>query len=181
MNDLKTLTAIIGAFIGLVGFLYAVFKDRQVREIEKRSKAPHFIPEFLKIEATAKFTPQNARPYYTYSQQPSALDSTLFEMDPWEKAVPDDYPSQKVVALVVRNDGSKLRFYRIKSKEDVLMNAYRDRDDHYELRYALDRHAIGDVLKFELLFETEAGIQGSQVWALEKGSLMLTRLKPRAV
>jgi hypothetical protein len=180
MDEIKTITAVAGSAIGVLGLLYGFFKDRQVRHIEKRAKAPHFVPRFLQIDASSKSIPQGGKPFYSYRKEASGIDAALFGMETYETVVPSDYPDNRVVAVVVKNDGSRLRFFRAESDEKVTMREFHF-DDHYEFRYFLNKEDLNKSLLVKIAYETEAGLQGKQVWSLQKGRLSMTRLKPRTV
>ena len=180
MNEIKTIAAVAGSAIGALGFLYGFFKDRQVRQIEKRAKAPHFVPRCLQIDASTKSMPQEGKPFYSYRKEAGGIDGALFEMETYETSVPTDYPDNRVVSIVAKNDGSRLRFFRAESDEKVTMLRFYF-DDHYEFRYFLSKEDLGRSLSVKIAYETEAGLQGKQVWSLQKGKLSMTRLKPTAV
>jgi len=181
MTDIKTTAAIFGTIIGVLGFLYGLMKDRKLREIEKRAKGPHFVPQYLAIDANGKSIPQGGKPYYHYRKEAVGLKGHLFEMEPYEESVPPDYPKNRVVALVVKNEGSKIRFFKIECKENLLAMESNRSANFYEFRYLLEDLDKNEQFKVTLKYETEAGARDKQVWLFGKGKLTAKRIKPISI
>jgi hypothetical protein len=179
MYDIKEMATIISVFIGILGLVYGLYKDRQIRNIENKSKAPHFIPQYLMIDAFCLSKPDRGKPYYSYREEATNIDGRLFAMESYQTHTPEDYPDNRVVSLLAKNCGSKIRFFSVKS-QDVFFKKH-EIDDYFEFRYFLRKEEIGKYISIKLIYETEAGIQGTQVWSLAKGDISLTRLKPKAV
>lgn len=179
--DTGTFVAICGVVVGSLGFIYGLRKDRKIREIEKRAKSPHFVPVLLQIDARGKTMPQGGKSYYSYGERERDPVEHLFHMDPYETEVPADYPDNRLVSLLARNQGSNIRFFSTTCNEYFVLNKSDYHDDCYEFRYRLRDGDRGKELEVKISFETEAGIQGSQTWVLTKGRVGLTRTEPRTV
>jgi hypothetical protein len=181
LDDLKTVAAIAGGIIGALGFLYGLIRDRQLREIEKRVKAPHFIFRNLQIDAPCRSTPAGGPSYYSYRKQACSLADRLFDMGSDEVRVPEDYPDGRVVGIVLANRGATIRFFTAKCEEEHLFQVSEMDGNWYEFRYRFNKTEFDKRLKFVIKFETDAGYRGKQIWQVEKGTAYLARVKPKAL
>ena len=181
IDDLKTVAAIAGGIIGALGFLYGLLRDRQLREIEKRVKAPHFVFRNLQIDAPGKSVPTRGPSYYSYRKQACSLADRLCDMDHDEIRVPEDYPEGRVVGIVFANQGATIRFFTVKCEEKHFFRVSEFDGSWYEFRYRFDKNELGKTLKFAIKFETDAGYRGKQIWQVKKGTACLARVKPKAL
>ena len=180
-DDLKTIAAIIGGILGALGFLYGLLKDRKLKEIEKRAKAPHFTFRNLQIDAAGKSIPAGRPSYYSYKNQESNLSDRLFGMDSYENEVPGDYPDGRVVGVVLANKGSDIRFFTVNCREEHVFRRCKMEEHCFEFRYKLYKSQMSEPLQFMIKFETEAGYRGKQTWEIQRGTGSLKRVQPKAV
>jgi hypothetical protein len=74
--DTSTTIGVIGTLIGLSGLFYGIWKDSQIRRIEKRGRGPHFVPVGILIDASGAIG--GAKPVYYYDRPPKKLGERLW-------------------------------------------------------------------------------------------------------
>lgn len=167
---------VIGAFIGVVGFIYGWLKDSRLKEIEERAKAPHFIATRIRLDYSgASFGGQHAN--YQFIKPPSALGSELGETDGVEE-VPENCPRNQPVGISIVNDGDEIRNFRFKS-DDMDFMELEFGNGVYQLSYLWNPDIRGAYKEFTIYCETSAGIQVKQKWKYKIGTLEIIRTKPK--
>jgi len=177
---MKTLTTIIGVMIGIIGFAYGSYKDFQLKNIQKRKNAPHFIPLVLQVDASSSTNGGAGSIKYNFSNKIKKMDERLFNMESFEKEIPDYYPDDRVVGIKLKNKGESLRFFKVDSKENILLIKDQYKKDTYDLRYIYRQSEKGEPLRFKIKYETSSGYRESQIWETKKGIKRLQKinLKP---
>jgi hypothetical protein len=182
-DDLKTVAAIVGASVGVLGFLYGFWKDRRLRQIEQRAKSPHFVFSNIQIDVTSwSISRDNSQDnsHYSYGEQARKLTDNLPTIDNIQEA-PKDYPDGRIFGIVLKNEGAVLRSFKVKCREEHVFQASESYCNYYKFRYKFDRATLGQPILFTIIFETEAGYRGKQIWQLQKGTSSLERIKPKPV
>ena len=97
-----------------------------------------------------------------------------------EPNIPDDYPDNYPLGLLLKNTGSELRSFDIQSKEKIVLQKSSHLDPKlYELRYIYNNATKGENFTFTITYETSEGFQDEQVWEIEKGMTFIKRIKPK--
>ena len=174
----ELLIGAIGVFIGMFGLIWGVWKDAKVRIIQKRADAPHFVVRTLEIYSSGKSIPSGKPAFYTYRDEPCSLDDHLMEMDQFEEEVPDNYPDNRPIGVILQNKGSHIRFFKFSCSEPHVFKESKPTENQYEFKFILGEGEKGNKIRFELWYETSNGFQGDQVWELEKGTKNITRIQP---
>ena len=120
-DDLKTVAAVVGGSIGVLGFLYGFWKDRRLRQIEQRAQSPHFVFSNIQIDARAWSISEN-NSHYSYGEQARKLTDRLPDIDHIQEA-PKDYPDGRVFGNALKNEGAALRFFKVKCREEHIFQA----------------------------------------------------------
>jgi hypothetical protein len=165
--------------IALLGLLYGWVKDRELRRICQRANAPFFKFETFELDSSSRSVPYNDQPWYNYRETPSSLNGDLIAMEEYDPSIPDNYPDDLVIGIELQNKGIQIRFFSIKSKENLLF-LYK-RGNIYSLRYFFKRREMGKELLFTIAFETIDGIQEKQKWLYIKGEKIIFRVKPKSI
>ena len=175
--DLKFYAAIGGTIIGLCGFLYGVWKDLKLRRIQKRANAPRFIVTDVLLDIAGYSKPNGKQGYYSWKEKPSKLGETLFAKDHGDGVIPDDYPNDRPAGIRLKNDGPKIRYFKIKCKE-FIFKKFVCEYDVYDLYYQFNNREFGEKRFFKIWYETEKGTQGKQHWEVTLGNAEIRRVKP---
>jgi len=165
---------IISLILALLGFLYGFAKDYKLKQIKKRANAPFFTISTVQLDSS-----QSDESGYYYRQKPSDLSAQLMDMDEFEPRIPDDYPDNHPIGLLLKNTGGKLRSFKTTSKERMVFQEASSDKNLYELRYVYNKATKGKKFRFTLTFETYDGFQDSQVWEVTKGAIFIKRIKPK--
>jgi hypothetical protein len=170
---------VIASILALLGFFYGFAKDLKLRQIEKRANAPFFTISTIQVDSQGKNIPSTGKSYYPYKQQPSDLSARLWDMDELEPSIPDNYPDNHPIGLLLKNTGAELRSFETTSREEIVFQEATLDKNLYELRYVYTKATKGKKFRFTLTFETSEGFQGSQVWEVTKGTTSIKRIKPK--
>jgi hypothetical protein len=100
-------------------------------------------------------------------------------MDELEPSIPDNYPDNHPIGLLLKNTGAELRSFETTSREEIVFQEATLDKNLYELRYVYTKATKGKKFRFTLTFETSEGFQGSQVWEVTKGTTSIKRIKPK--
>ena len=167
---------VIGAIIGVGGFLYGCLKDKRLKEIEERANAPHFVATRIRLDySSAVIGGGHAR--YNFIDPPSDLGSELHSADN-EEEVPLSCPKNQPVGLSIINDGERIRNFRFKSDGMHFMESEFG-DGVYQLSYLWDPNSRGESKEFTIYCETSSGIQVKQTWKHKIGTMEINRTKPK--
>jgi len=170
---------IIASILAVLGLLYGVTKDHKLRQIEKRANSPFFTISTIQVDSNGASYPSGGKPYYPYKQKPSELSARLWDMDEFEPGIPDNYPDNHPIGLLLKNTGAELRSFETTSREQMVFQEASLGKNLYELRYVYSKAAEGKKFRFTLTFETYEGFQDSQVWEVTKGAISIKRIKPK--
>jgi len=177
-ETLKDICAIGGPILALLGFLYGYAKDKKLRNIERRANSPFFTVLTVQLDCGQVSIPQGGKAYYHYREKPSGLIDHLWDMEEYEPHVPENYPNDYPIGLLLKNTGSSLRTFKFKSREQMVFQQADDKN-LYELRYIYHKSSAGDGFRFTLSYETSEGFQETQVWEVIKGEISIKRIKPK--
>jgi len=170
----SSILALLGFLLAIIGSLYGFAKDCELRQIKKRANSPFFTILTVQVDAG-----QSDGSDYLYRQKPSDLSARLMEMDEFEPRIPDNYPDNYPIGLLLKNTGSKLRSFTKSSKERMVFQEVSPDENLYQLRYVYNKATKGNKFRFTLTFETYEGFQDSQVWEVTKGAISIKRIKPK--
>ena len=163
---------VLSLILGITGFLFGWYKDREIRKIRQRANAPYF--KFCTFSVVDKgpsgYDPQKASP---------DLGQKLIVIDQVNPVMPKDYPDNLVLGIELVNTGTPVRSFSVKSREPVLFKHYWDND--FSLRYIFRRAESGKRLYFTISYETVDGVLEKQEWLHIKGTNSIVRLRPRSV
>lgn len=174
---------LLGLAVGVVGLAYGLWRDAQLRAIQSRTAAPHFVP----VAVCCKWkvaTITNNKTNITYPDMPWGIseimrpphgESALRDRD----KVPSDYPDGRPVGILLRNDGPHLRCFRVGCKEQYHFARDPFTAEHFFLNYMYKQSDFGAPLTFKLWYETENGHQGKQTWELIRGVCKIRRVRPK--
>lgn len=124
--DMSTTIGVIGTLIGLLGLFYGIWKDSQIRKIEKRGKGPHLVPVGILVDAAGASQSAGKPPVYDYHNPPRKLGERLWVTTFCEGFVPKDYPENRTVGIRVKNEGPRIRYFTISSKENISVQESED-------------------------------------------------------
>lgn len=182
MSDQSTFTTVVvpvvSVVLGALGTFLGAWNFFQLRSINRRGKAPHFVFDHLLIDASGASGPPGSY-VYSYSLIFKPLDGVLMVPFDQMKKLPSDYPRDRVVGVVAKNVGSKLRIFNASASEPI--HFCESAPDVFELPYKHDERKPYREIVFVLEYETDDGFQGRQRWKLETGSFEFTRLEPKSV
>jgi len=179
-ETIQLVCSIVALVVAFVGMFYTFMVDQRVRKVEKRGKAPFFKIVDIKLDSTQSYGDGSGG--YYYPKKPNGLSYEYFmAMGESELRIPEDYPDNRVLGLVLKNTGVELRSpVNYTSKESIESMVFQEAGkNRYELRYVFRKATKGEKFKFTLNFETCEGDQGSQVWEVIKGVPLIKRVKPR--
>lgn len=176
----STIAAIVGTIVGCLGLLYGFGKDKELKIIQERANAPHFVVRKLKIDAFGASYPEGKPSYYDYREKSASLNDRLFEMEVFEEKIPQNYPDNRPVGVILRNEGCSIRFFELFCSVPHVFEESEWNKNEYEFRFLLKKDQIGKGLRFSLWYETSNGFQGKQIWELKRGTKHITRIKPRS-
>ena len=168
----------IGLLIGVFGLSWGVWKDIKLRIIQKRANAPHFVVRTLELDSTGTCKPSGKPTFYTYRDKASSLNGHLMEMEEFEEQIPKNYPDNRPIGVVLKNEGCPIRFFQSSCSEPHVFQEKMWNRDEYNFRFMLKKDQMGQSLRFNLRYETSNGFQGEQIWELERGTKNITRIKP---
>jgi len=174
----KTIAAIVGPILGLIGLFYGFIKDRTLRQIKKRANSPFFKVYTMQVSVAAASRPEGGKLYYHYHREPKSLSARSF-LETEQNDVPEDYPDGHPVGFLLRNIGSELRSFKITSGEKIVFQEADVGKNLYELRYIFSRASRGEAFRFSITFETSEGFQGTQTWEVIRGTKSMRRVRPR--
>jgi len=175
-ESIKNVCTIVALILALLAFLYGFAKDYELKQIKKRANAPFFTISTVQLDSNQG---DGSGGYY-YRQKPSDLSSEwLMDMDEFEPRIPDNYPDNHPIGLLLKNTGGKLRSFKTTSKERMVFQEASSDKNLYELRYVYSKATKGKKFRFTLTFETYEGFQDSQVWEVTKGAISIKRIKPK--
>jgi hypothetical protein len=175
---LTLLVSSIGAILAAITLVHTLCKDRRLKKMERLEKSPSFHFCNFQIYIRHKLDGYGKPIEYSYDNQECALSQSLVDI---KTSIPDDYPDGGVVGMVIKNRGAALRFYKIRCKEECVLQPYNSEINCYEFRHRFKRSDIGKPFRFKLQFETEAGLKDTQTWLARKGSPTIQRIKPKSV
>lgn len=176
--DPKLSIGICGVFIGLCGFIYGFWKDVKLRRIEKRANSPHFTPKKILLDIKLWSKPDGKPGYYLYNDKPSKLGKTLLSKEYGDDIIPDDYPDHMLAGLRMKNEGPRIRYFKMK-RQNLILKKHEWDNDVYDLYYVFHRKDFGRRLRFKMWFETDKGNQGKQEWEFTVGKNEIRRIKPK--
>ncbi len=178
--DMSTTIGVIGAIIGLLGLFYGIWKDSQIRKIEKRGKGPHLVPVGILIDASGASKAGKEPPVYHYDDNPpKKLGQRLWMSSFHEGFVPKDYPENRTVGIRVKNEGPRIRYFTISSKENISVKETEDERDRLDIQYLYKNNERGKEFRFKFHYESDAGFKGKQIWAVTKGLAKVRRVYPK--
>jgi hypothetical protein len=166
---------VISSIIALIAIFYSITKDYELQQIKKRANGPFFVISTVLLDSNQS----DGSSRYYYPKKPSDLTAQLMSMDSFEPRIPDDYPDNYPIGLLLKNTGGKLRSFTKSSKEQMVFQEVSPDKNLYELRYVYNKATKGKKFRFTLTFETNDGLQDSQVWEVTKGVLSIKRIKPK--
>jgi len=155
-------------------------KDKELKIIQERANAPHFVVRKLTIDAFGSGK-HKGKISYSYREKTASLNDRLFEMEVFEEKIPQNYPNNRPVGVILRNEGCTIRFFKIFCSEPHVFQESEWNKNEYEFRFLLKKDQIGKDLRFSLWYETNNGFQGKQIWELKRGTKHITRIKPRSI
>ena len=160
----------INFFFGVFGSCYGYLNNRTLKEIQKRANSPFFEVSALLIDT-----------HYDYRKEPVDLKAPLAERSLIDDTnIPDDYPDNSPLGLLLENTGSELRSFDIQPKEGIVLQKSSHLDPKlYELRYIYNNATKGEKFTFTITYETSEGFQDEQVWEIKKGMTSIKRIKPK--
>jgi hypothetical protein len=150
---LTLLVSSIGAILAAITLVHTLCKDRRLKKMERLEKSPSFHFCNFQIYIRHKLDGYGKPIEYSYDNQECALSQS----------------------------GAALRFYKIRCKEECVLQPYNSEINCYEFRHRFKRSDIGKPFRFKLQFETEAGLKDTQTWLARKGSPTIQRIKPKSV
>jgi hypothetical protein len=177
--DTSTTIGVIGTLIGLSGLFYGIWKDSQIRKIEKRGKGPHFVPVAILIDAAGASQAAGKPPVYYYDNTPRKLGERLWETTFCAGFIPEDYPENRVAGIRVKNEGARIRYFTISSKENISVKDSEDYGDCLDIQYLYKNNERGKEFRFRFHYENDAGFKGKQIWAVTKGLGKVRRIHPK--
>lgn len=175
--DMSTTIGVIGTLIGLSGLFYGIWKDLQIRKIEKRGKGPHLVPAGILIDASG--AAGGKRPVYYYDNPPRKLGERLWVSSFTEGFVPEDYPENRTVGIRVKNEGPRIRYFTISSKENISVKESEDERDCLDIQYLHKYNERGKEFRFRFHYESDSGFKGKQIWSVTKGLEKIRRVYPK--
>lgn len=179
MDIVVIIAIIVGPILAFLGFLYGFAKDKKLRQIEKRANSPFFTRATVQLDSGSRSVPDGGKPYYHYRQEPSDLSARLWDMEEFEARIPDNYPDNHPIGLLLKNTGAELRSFKTTSKERMVFQEASSGKNLYELRYLYSKATKGEKFRFTLTFEIYEGFQDSQVWEVTKEATSIKRIKPK--
>ena len=177
--DMSTTIGVIGTFIGLSGLSYGIWKDSQIRKIEKRGRGPHLVPVGILVDASAASQVAGKPPVYHYDKAPIKLGEPLWLTSFYESVVPRDYPENRIVGIRVKNEGPRIRYFTISTKENISVRESEDNRDCLDIQYVYKNNERGEEFKFKLHYENDAGFKGKQIWTVTRGLAKVRRVYPK--
>jgi len=173
-ESIKTVCVIVATILALLGFFYGFAKDYELKQIKKRANSPFFTISTVQVDAS------QGGDFYSYHKKASELSARLWDMDEFfEPRIPDNYPDDYPLGLLLKNTGAELRTFKTTSKERIVFQKASSGKNLYELRYVYSKATKGKKFRFTLTFETYEGFQDSQVWEVTKGAIFIKRIKPK--
>lgn len=177
--DMSTTIGVIGTIIGLLGLFYGIWKDSQIRRIEKRGKGPHFVPVAILIDGSGASHSAGEPPVFYYDNTPRNLGERLWLSSFTQGFVPKDYPENRIVGIRVKNEGPRIRYFMISSKENISVKESEDDRDSLDIQYLHKNNERGKEFRFKFYYESGTGFKGKQIWAVTKGLAKVRRVYPK--
>lgn len=170
---------VAGPILALAAILYSYRTDCELKKIQHRGNAPFFIIKTVQLNIVS--WEGGEKPYYQYCDKPSELSGDLADISDWDPQIPDDYPDNYPIGLLLENVGSRLRTFSVKCEDKIIFREVLHKERFYELRYIYQKSNIGKPLRFTIEYETYEGIQETQTWEIVLGKKLIHRIKPTTI
>jgi len=174
----KDICSIAGPVLALIAIIHSCKTDHKLKMIQYRGNAPFFVVKSVELDVVVMDSDSDGNPHYQYSDKPSELSGHLGVIDDWDPQVPDDYPDNYPVGLLLKNVGTQLRTFSVKCEDTIVFRKVLYNERLYELRYIYQKPLVGKSLRFTIEYETYEGIQGAHTWETIIGEKSLRRVKP---
>lgn len=154
----ETVIAIIGASVGVLGFLYGLKKDKDIRSIQRRANAPNFVTSGFTLNLCG-WTELHGVVDLEYNPHIPEIERYL--NDRKELNLPDDIPEGQLIACTLKNKcKEKIKHFEFKSRRKIFIDWESEDEGLMRLNYYHDPK--NEIIKFAFKYETENGITGKR-------------------